>query len=70
MAARPNLPLKPRPANLPPNFSRRIERLDSRLLDQRLARIAFGPNPNSSRHALRADFFLPGVEISFKLRRR
>jgi hypothetical protein len=70
MAARPNLPLKPRPANLPSNRFQRTVRFDARLLDRCLGGIACQRSPLNIARSHRADFFLAATEISVKLRRR
>jgi hypothetical protein len=69
MAARPDLPLKPPPANLLPK-SRRSVRPDMRALEQRLASFAFGIRLDISRRAFRADLLTAVTEISSKRRRR
>lgn len=58
MAARPDLPLKPRPANLLP------------LLRQAERREAQTRAVNPCAHARRADFFAAGIEVCLKRRLR
>jgi hypothetical protein len=70
MAAHPDLPLKPQPANRLLDSSRTAALTDTRRLERRLAGIAFPRSPANIARSHRADFFLAGAEISLKLRRR
>jgi hypothetical protein len=58
MATRPNLPLKPQPANLLP------------MLRQAERREAQKRTANPCAHARRADFFAAGIEVCLKRRLR
>ena len=69
MAARPDLPLKPRSANLL-RKSRRIECGDMQALEKRLAGFAVGVNQGGMAHSRRAEFMAVSTETSPKHSRR
>ena len=68
MAARPDLPLKPRPANVLPK-SRRIERVNTQIVEKQLAGFVWESRGGTG-SARRAEFMAVGTETSPKHPRR